>query len=72
MVGNVSEWVNDTYNSFGNYSIFDELMPTIEEKRKVARGSGFSDSIQKRLRVTDRQAFDVDYISAELGFRCSK
>lgn len=71
MVGNVSEWVNDTYNN-KNYSIFDEFMPPKDEMRKVARGSGFSDSLSTRLRVTDRQAFEVDYISAELGFRCAK
>lgn len=67
MHGNVSEWVWDTY---GSYGADGETDPTGAESgnRKVYRGSGWND-FAKNMRSTYRATLKADAASFNLGLR---
>ncbi len=67
MHGNVSEWVWDTY---GSYGADGETDPTGAESgnRKVYRGGGWNDFV-KNMRSAYRATLEADAVSFNLGLR---
>ena len=67
MHGNVSEWVWDTY---GSYGADGETDPTGAESgnRKVYRGGGWND-FAKNMRSAYRATLEADAASFNLGLR---
>lgn len=70
MAGNVSEWVNSSYNADA-YEFFSSMNPTVqdfENNRKVVRGGSWKD-VSYYLEVSSRDYEYADSARSYIGFR---
>jgi formylglycine-generating enzyme required for sulfatase activity len=72
LAGNVSEWVNDWYDSeYYEISPYDNPLGPPVGTNKVVRGGSFS-AYWSHLRVSDRTSVSLNRGEYYLGFRCAK
>ena len=69
MGGNVSEWVNDWYDRYGEEAVTDPQGPE-QGRYKILRGGGFRET-SDAMRSTDRVVADPASRSEGIGFRCA-
>jgi len=68
MSGNVWEWCEDTYHSYGFKEISGLQNPKVS---KVIRGGSFRDDL-KSLRISNRSRYYQLSKADDIGFRCAK
>ncbi len=70
MVGNVFEWCNDWYGSFGSGEVTDPIGAT-DGRSRILRGSAWY-YFEYRMRSTDRHRLNPDARFSIYGFRCAR